>query len=354
MKNNFFKKAKDLTALEALYEAQKIAFAPIIFQVAKVLRDLNILDVLSNNKQGATIEELAVKTNLSSYSIRVLVETAISANIVYEKNNRIFISKVGSVINSNNMTRINMDFNHYVNYLGLYNLKDSIKKGEAKGLEVFGDWKTIYPALSSLPKKVKESWFQFDHFYSDAGFPDAIEYLNNLGINSVLDIGGNTGKFAMQFANKYPKVNITIMDLPQQIKLAKQNIYNDDISNISFYEGNILLQSTQIPKGFDIIWMSQFLDCFEEEQIESILIKIKKSMGKDSQICIMEPFWDRQMNEIAAYCIINTSPYFTALANGYSKMFRYSDFEKILLKVGFEIIEIIDNIGSWQTIIRLK
>ncbi len=35
-------------------------------------------------------------------------------------------------------------------------------------------------------------------------------------------------------------------------------------------------------------------------------------------------------------------------------MFRYSDFEKILLKVGFEIVDITDNIGLCQTIIRLK
>lgn len=100
--------------------------------------------------------------------------------------------------------------------------------------------------------------------------------------------------------------------------------------------------------------MSQFLDCFEDEQIEQILLKVKKSMNKNSQVFIMEPFWDRQNNEIASYCVINTSPYFTAMANGYSKMFRYSDFEKILKKLDFEILEVIDNIGLCQSIIRIK
>ena len=354
MEKSFFQDAQNLSTVEALYEAQKIAFAPIVFQVARVLRDSNILNILSKNKNGLSVEELSEISDLSIYAIKVLSETAISANILYEKDNKLFISKVGIFINSDKMTKVNMNYNHYVNYLGLYNLEESIKNKKPEGLKVFGDWETIYPALSSLPQKVQDSWFEFDHFYSDSGFPKAIEYLNNLNIKTILDIGGNTGKFAMELSSKYPQIDITIMDLPQQIKLAKKNIYEKNLTNVSFIESNVLLNDINVPENIDIIWMSQFLDCFEDEQIEQILLKVKNSMGKNSQVCIMEPFWDRQNNEIASYCVINTSPYFTAIANGYSKMFRYSDFEKILLKVGFEIVDITDNIGLCQTIIRLK
>ncbi len=77
-------------------------------------------------------------------------------------------------------------------------------------------------------------------------------------------------------------------------------------------------------------------------------------MSEKSEICIMEPFWDKQNNETAAYCVINTSPYFTAMANGYSKMFKYTDFVKLLKKAELDIIETIDNIGLCQTIIRCK
>ena len=47
MKKSFFQDAQNLSTVEALYEAQKIAFAPIVFQVARVLRDTNILNILS-------------------------------------------------------------------------------------------------------------------------------------------------------------------------------------------------------------------------------------------------------------------------------------------------------------------
>ena len=351
---DFFKNNKNINALEAQYEAQKIAFAPIIFQVARTMRDLGILDILAKNKSGLNYDEIAKKTNLTKYAIQVLCETALSANIIHIEEEKVFLSKIGFFINSDKMTNTNMNYNHHVNYLGLFYLDESIKNERAEGLKVFGEWETIYPALSTLPLQARKSWFDFDHMYSDSGFPEAIEILKKLNPKSILDIGGNTGKFATLLSKEYPNVDITIMDLPQQIKLAKQNIYENNLENISTYEANILLEETIIPTGYDIVWMSQFLDCFKEEQIIEILKKIAYSIDEDTQICIMEPFWDRQNNQTAAYCVINTSPYFTAMANGYSKMFKYSDFEKLLLKANLYVIEIIDNIGLCQTMIRCK
>jgi len=352
MKKEFFKNNDNQSAIEAQYEAQKIAFAPIIFQVARTMRDLKILEILSKNKNGLTYDELAKMTNLTKYAIQVLCETALSANIISFEDEKVYLTKIGFFINSDKMTNANMNYNHHVNYQGLFYLEESIKNGKAEGLKVFSDCETIYPALSTLPENARKSWFDFDHLYSDSGFPKAIQILKNLNPKSVLDIGGNTGKFASLFAKENPQINITIMDLPQQIKLAKQNIYEQNIKNISTYEANILLEETIIPKGFDIIWMSQFLDCFKEEQIITILSKIRDTMDENSEVCIMEPFWDRQNNETAAFCVINTSPYFTVMANGYSKMFKYTDFEKFIEIAGFKVVELIDDIGLCQTIIR--
>jgi ubiquinone/menaquinone biosynthesis C-methylase UbiE len=342
-----------MSALQAQYEAQKIAFAPIIFQVVRTMRDLKILELLATHKK-LNIEYIAQELNISTYGVQVLLETALSANVVKNEENQWSLTKIGYFFNSDKMTNINMDYNHHVNYLGLFNLEESILNEKAEGLKTFGDWDTIYPALSTLPDEAKRSWFTFDHFYSDSAFNEAIKKLSSLQPKRVLDIGGNTGKFATLFCSQNPQSELTIMDLPQQIVLAKQTIYEKNLSNISTYEGNILCDDTVVPKGYDIIWMSQFLDCFKEEQIIYILKKIKASMHEDAQICIMEPFWDRQSNETAAYCVINTSPYFTAMANGYSKMFKYSDFIQYIHKAGLDIIESVDNIGLCQTIIRCK
>ena len=74
-------------------------------------------------------------------------------------------------------------------------------------------------------------------------------------------------------------------------------------------------------------------------------------MKEDSYIYIMEPLWDKQRFETSAYCIINTSPYFTAMANGYSKMFNSTDMIDYINKAGLQVVEEIDNIGICQSIL---
>lgn len=354
--HNFFKNNDTKTALEAQYEAQKIAFAPIIFQVAKSMRDLGILETLyDNDKLGLTLNEIAKNTNISTYGVKILLETSLSADIVKINNDRYHITKTGYFLLKDKMTRINMDYNHDVNYQGLYYLEDAIKNEKPSGLKVFGNWETIYPALSSLPEKAQNSWFSFDHYYSDTAFEEAIQILLKNEPEKILDIGGNTGKFSIKLAQADPNTHITILDLPEQIALAQENISHAQLDDqVDFIGLNILDHTKEIPSGYDIIWMSQFLDCFKEEDIVALLKRVKASMDKDTYVYIMEPLWDKQRFETSAYCIINTSPYFTAMANGYSKMFDSVDMIDYINKAGLHVIEEIDNIGICQSILICK
>ncbi len=353
-----FKNNDSKSAIEAQYEAQKIAFAPIIFQVAKSMRDFGVFEILQKEeKTGLSIEEITKKTDLTEYAVKTLLETSLSADLVKLDNNKYRITKTGYFLQNDTMTKINMNYNHYVTYKGLFHLSESLKKEEPIGLyETFGDdCKTIYPKLSSLPKKAQQSWFEFDHYYSDTALDEAVGILLKMRPKKILDIGGNTGKFSMNITKIDKDVKITIADLPQQVALAKQNIEKNALENrIDFFPTNILDHSIKLPKNYDIVWMSQFLDCFKEEDIIAILKRCKQALSKDGKVCIMEPLWDRQKFETSAFCIINTSPYFTALANGYSKMFNAIDMTNYIEQAGLKVVDQIDNVGICQSIMICK
>jgi len=57
-------------AVQAKYDAQKIAFAPIMFQAALALRNLGILELVKNSEEGLTMEEVAGNLNLPLYASR--------------------------------------------------------------------------------------------------------------------------------------------------------------------------------------------------------------------------------------------------------------------------------------------
>ena len=82
------------SALEAMFDAQKIVFGPIVFQAAKAMYELGILAIISTTKdKGITVEEIADELDLSIYSIKVLLELGLSAEIVLLEDDRYHLSK---------------------------------------------------------------------------------------------------------------------------------------------------------------------------------------------------------------------------------------------------------------------
>lgn len=348
---NFFEKDK-ISAMEAIDLAQWIAFAPVVFQASLSLRDLGILEAVEASKTtGLTLEEIVAKTKLPNYGARVLVEAGLGIGLLTKSNNQYFITKAGNFILNDKMTRVNMDFTQDVCYEGMYTLRDSIKKAKPTGLEVFGKWRTVYEALAHLPSQAQKSWFAFDHFYSDGSFPKALPELFKHKPKHILDIGGNTGKFTLKCMEFDKEVKVTILDLPGQLNMAKENIKNAGYADrVNYHEINILDDTQKFPKGADAIWMSQFLDCFGEDEIVSILERCHEALNDNGKVYIMETFWDRQRFETAAFSLQMTSLYFTNIANGNSQMYDSEVFNKLIDKAGFKVIEETDEVGISHTV----
>ena len=348
---DFFETDK-LTALEAKEKAQWIAFAPVVFQATRVLRDTGILNEIEKN-QGLTLSEVVERVKLPLYGTRVLVEAALGIGLLTLRDDRYYTTKMATFILHDNLTRVNMDFTHDVCYQGMFYLEDSIRNEKPEGLKVFGQWPTIYEGLSKLPAHVQKSWFGFDHFYSDYAFPDVLPFVFEKKPKKLLDIGGNTGKWALQCFEFDPEVKVTIMDLPGQVEMAKQQIVAKGFGErIEFYPCNLLDEQHPFPKHFDAIWMSQFLDCFSGDQIKSILKRCRKALAPNGCVYILEPFWNRQRFQASAFSLQQTSLYFTAMANGNSQMYHSENFTGYVKEAGFNTEEQNGLVGVSHTLLK--
>nr|WP_320060167.1 class I SAM-dependent methyltransferase [uncultured Bacteroides sp.] len=346
---------EQLTALQAQRLAQEIAFGPIVFQVSRLMLKFGIFRLLSERREGLTIDEISAETNLSRYAAQVLLESSLTIGTILIQGDLYILAKAGWFLLNDKMAQVNIDFNHDVNYLGLYNLEEALVNGRPEGLKIFGEWPTIYEGLSSLPENVQKSWFGFDHYYSDCSFEQALTIVFNNQPKSLLDVGGNTGRWAMKCVDYSKEVEVTIMDLPQQLEMMKQQTTGKPgADRIHGHGANLLDKSVPFPKGFDVIWMSQFLDCFSEEEVTSLLTRAAQSMHSDSSLFIMETFWDRQKFETASYCLAQISLYFTAMANGNSKMYHSDDMIRCIREAGLEVKETFDDLGLGHSILQCK
>jgi hypothetical protein len=347
-------KARASSAYEAITEAQRIAFAPVTFQAVRALRDLGILTTLDEEgMEGLSAASVAEMLGLSEYGVGVLLESGLSAGVVeLLDEDRFALSKIGHFLLHDRMTRVNMDFNHFVCYLGLYDLDKAVADSRPAGLRAIDDGhSTFYEALPHLPERIRSTWYAFDHFYSDSAYPAALEIVLSEHPKTLVDVGANLGKFSLLAVQADESLRVTMLDLPDQLSAAvryvKQSGYGERIDAVA---ADLREIDSPMPPGRDAYWLSQFLCCFDTREITAILRRIVASMSSRSRLYVLETCWDRQQHEAAAFSLVNTSPYFTCIANGNSKMYTSKELLACIEGSGLRCDRITDGLGACHTL----
>jgi len=345
------------TNLDAKFHAQRLAFGPLMFQAARTLRCTGVLAELHDaGRNGLSAEELQERLpDISVYAARILLEAGLAAEMLALEEGRYRLTKVGLLVLSDPMTRVNFDFVQDVCYRPFFHFEEAIREGTPAGLRELGPWPTIYEGLAHLAPQAKESWLAFDHFYSDGVFPKVLPIVFDPPARRLLDVGGNTGKWALAACAHDSAVKVTILDLPGQLAQALQNAAAaGEAHRISGQAIDFLDPDAPLPDGHDVIWMSQFLDCFGEEEVISILRRAAAVMEPGTRLYILETFWDRQRYEAARFSVINTSLYFTAVANGNSKMYHSERMKHCIAEAGLRVVSEVDEIGVCHTLFRCE
>lgn len=326
--------------INALTEAQKIAFAPFSFHAVSAMLDLGLLKEI--DAQPSDTQYLQEQLELSEYTVNTLLEVSETIGLVKNNDGRFSITTLGKAFLYDEMTRVNFNFTKDVCYKGAEKLKESFVSAEPLGLREFGfEGKTIYPYLSKLPEKMKKSWFEFDHYYSDNSFDIIYKIISP--VKKIFDIGANTGKFERVCLKYNKNQDLTLIDLPENIEVIKND---SELAGCKFHSADILDDKQNLPQISGAVIMSQFLDCFSKAQIKFILEKIAQASQADTKIYILEPFIDRQKFAGAKYSLVHTSLYFTCMANGCSKMYSFTDMEKLITEAGLKVNAVYDSIGA--------
>lgn len=337
---------------DAIIDAQKLAFAPLAFHAALASRDLGILAALAECRpEGLTAERIAEITRLPLYGVTVLLESGVVSDLVALEGDRFHLRQLGLLVLRDTMTRVNMDFTADVCYRGMAHLRETVTSGKPLGLRELGSWKTIYEGLAQLPPHVQKSWLAFDHYYSDHMFPHALPLVFADGPKRLLDVGANTGKFALACLDHDSQAQVSLLDFPGQLEMARQAIdAKGHSARASYHPIDFLDRSLEFPGEQDAIWMSQFLDCFGEDEIVSILERARRALAPHGRIYIVDTYWDHQEHAAARFVLTMTSLYFACLANGNSKMYRSDEMRACVQRAGLRIERELERFSSSHTL----
>ena len=129
---------EQLTAREAQRMAHWISCGPIVFQASRVMLKWGILQLLRDNPDGLTIDEVARHTGKSHYAIQVLLEASLCIGTVLldTDSSRFSLSKMGWFLLTDKLVGVDLNFNHDVNYEGWFRLEEALESGNPR------DWHT--------------------------------------------------------------------------------------------------------------------------------------------------------------------------------------------------------------------
>ena len=112
------------SAFAARFEAQKIAFGPVVFHCVRYAWKRGMLAELAQaGDAGRSIAELASTGNWREYALKIALESCLSAGVVRLVAGQYQLDKSGYCLLSDAITQVNMDFVHDVCYQGLHALE---------------------------------------------------------------------------------------------------------------------------------------------------------------------------------------------------------------------------------------
>ena len=156
-------------------------------------------------------------------------------------------------------------------------LTDSVKKGSSfKG---------------DQNKKDREEWiedFIAAMHYRGVNQGKIISMMIDLtNVKKMLDVGGGSAAFSLEFVKKNPSIKAVVLDLPHVIPLTKKYVKGAGLSdNFNFIEGDYLTK--EFEDNYDLILLSAIVHINSYEQNKRLVKKCADALNKNGMIIISD------------------------------------------------------------------
>jgi SAM-dependent methyltransferase len=162
--------------------------------------------------------------------------------------------------------------------------------------------------------------------------------------NKMLDIGGNSGEFALQICKKHPGISAAVFDLPLVCDIGSEHLRAEpESSRIAFIKGDALKE--RLPSGFDLISYKSMLHDWPDKEAGQLIANAARSLPAGGTLLIFERGPIEVAGEAVPYSMIPFLLFFRSYRSPlfYAEVLKDNNFggiamEKIYLETPFYLI----------------
>ena len=249
------------------------------FQKSRILLSAFELDIFTTiEESGTTNHQIAGILHLDEHACERLINALVSLGFLTKQDHLFF----------NTAESFNFMSKKSANYLG----------GVMHTNHLWNTWshltEVVKTGASAHPSEINvrgEEWLvSFITAMHDRAIKQAPQQLAKVdltGINSLLDIGGGSGAFSMEFVKRKPALEATVFDLPNVVPITQRFIEKEGFANkIKTYTGDYT--TDDLPKGFDLVFLSAIIHSNSLEVNRELIKKCFGAANKGGKIIIQD------------------------------------------------------------------
>jgi predicted O-methyltransferase YrrM len=275
-------------------DANKIREIVASFRKSRILLSGFELDLFTNiDQDGTTSHQLATRLNLNENACDRLLNALVSMGFLTKDNQLFFNTPESSMFLSKKSPAFLAGLMHSNHLWKTWsNLSEVVKTG--------------IPAHRDEINERGEEWlYAFINAMHDRAKKQAPEQLAGLdlsGIRSMLDVGGGSGAYSMEFITRNPEIKATIFDLPHVVPITREFIQKEGYTDkIRTFTGDYTVD--ELPEGFDLVFLSAVLHSNSLGVNRTLIKKCFNALHQNGRIVIQDWIMNNDRTEPAAGAI---------------------------------------------------
>ncbi|MEI8201555.1 MAG: methyltransferase [Bacteroidota bacterium] len=249
------------------------------FQKSRILLTGFELDIFTNiDKSGITNQQIANLLQLNPHACERLLNALASLGFLNKQNELFFntpesfhfLSKkspdyLGGLMHSNHLWNTWSHLSQVV--------KTGVSAHSTEINERGDEW--LFPFISAMHDRAKKQ------------APEQLANIDLSEVKSVLDVGGGSGAYAMEFVTKKPTIEATVLDLPNVVPITKQFVEKEGFSDkIKTFTGDYT--TDDLPVGFDLVFLSAIIHSNSLGVNGDLIKKCFKALNRGGKIVIQD------------------------------------------------------------------
>ncbi len=266
------------------------------FQKSRILLSGFELDLFTNiDEAGTPGHQLAARLHLNENACGRLLNALVSLGFLTKEDNLFFNTPESSAFLSRKSPAVLSGLMHSNNLWDTWsNLTEVVKTG--------------LPAHRQEINERGEEWlFSFINAMHDRAMKQAPRQLSGLdlsGIHTMLDVGGGSGAYAMEFISRKPEIEATIFDLPEVVPITREFIHKEGYTDkIKTCAGDYTVD--ELPAGFDLVFLSAVLHSNSLQVNRNLVKKCFNAINQHGRIVIQDWIMNNDRTEPAVGAIFS-------------------------------------------------